>query len=167
MALIRRADDHDLADAANVDLELVPGETRNSIEEQQKEQHKLKRAAKIARSLTVVLTLSFLILWPMPMYGSGYVFSKKFFTGWVSVGILWLFCSAFCVGLYPLWEGRHTSLRTIKCIFLDVTGKGKPITHGRATIAETAEAEEKKDEKGLETPPEEAEGNGGSGKKEE
>ena len=156
MKLIRRADDNDLAAAAHVDLELIPGESRHSDHEEREEQQKLQRAAKIARSLTVFLTLSLLILWPMPMYGSGYIFSKGFFTGWVSVGILWLFCSAFCVGLYPLWEGRHTSTRTIKSIFLDITGKGKPLTHGRATLAETAEAEEKRDEKGAETPPEDA-----------
>lgn len=156
MKLIRRADDHDLADAANVDIELVPGESSESAEQEAQEQQKLQRAAKIARTLTVVLTLSLLVLWPMPMYGSGYIFSKSFFTGWVAVGILWLFCSTFVVGLYPLWEGRHTSIRTFKSIFLDVTGKGRPIVHGRATMAETAVAEEKKEDKGAATPPEKA-----------
>lgn len=69
----------------------------------------------------------------MPMYGSGYVFSKKFFTGWVSVGIIWLFCSTFCVGLYPLWEGRHSQAHTIKGIYKDLTGKGKPPLQGRSS----------------------------------
>lgn len=155
MKLIRKADDKDLADAANVDIELVPGESADTTEQEAMEQQKLNRAAKIARTLTVVLTLCFLVLWPMPLYGTGYIFSKKFFTGWVAVGILWLFFSTFCVGIYPVWEGRHTSKRTIKAIFLDVTGK-KPVLHGRATMAETAEAEEKMKEKGLETPPEKA-----------
>ena len=154
MKLIRKADDHDLADAANVDLELIPGERRNSTNEEQIEQHKLQRAAKIARSLTVFLTLALIILWPMPMYGSGYVFSKGFFTGWVSIGILWLFCSATCVGLYPLWEGRHTSVRTVKSIFLDITGKRKPMTHGRAMATDSNGAEEEPYEKGTDTPPE-------------
>lgn len=173
MKQIRRGDDTDLANAADVDLELVPGESRQSEHEERIEQQKLLRAAKIARTLTIVLTLALLILWPMvrpshslslapnantalhqPMYGSAYIFSKPFFTGWVSVGILWLFCSSFAVGLYPLWEGRHTSSRTIKSIFLDITGKRKPVVHGRATMAETAVAEEKLDEKkGGETPP--------------
>ena len=149
MQQIRKGDDSDLAAAAHVDLELVPGESRQSDHEMRMEQHKLQRAAKIARSLTVFLTLALLILWPMPMYGSGYIFSKKFFTGWVVVGILWLFCSSFCVGIYPLWEGRKTCARTIRAIFMDITGRGKPITHGRATIAETVDAEErtKEDEK--------------------
>lgn len=157
MAQIRKGDDSELAAAAHVDLELVPGMSRASEHERREEQHKLQRAAKIARTLTVFLTLALLILWPMPMYGSGYIFSKKFFTGWIVVGILWLFCSAFCVGLYPLYEGRHTMARTVKAIVKDVTGRGRPVTHGRATFAETAEMEDKMDqerEKGSETPPE-------------
>lgn len=156
MKLIRRADDKDLADAANIDIELVPGETIESAEQEAEEQRKLQRAAKIARTLTVILTLAFLVLWPMPLYGTGYIFSKTFFTGWVSVGILWLFCSTACVGIYPIWEGRHTSAKTFKAIFLDVTGKRKPVVHGRATLAETAEAEEKMEMKRAETPGETA-----------
>ncbi len=72
----------------------------------------------------------------MPMYGSGYVFSKKFFTGWVSVGIIWLFCSTFCVGLYPLWEGRRSQAHTIKGIYKDLTGKGKPPLQGRSSVVD-------------------------------
>lgn len=144
MKLIRRADDKDLADAAHMDLESVPGEAPETVEQEAMEQHTLQRAAKIARSLTVILTLCFLVLWPMPLYGSSYIFSKNFFTGWVSVGILWLFCSAFCVGLYPLWEGRHTCKRTFVAMFRDVTGKGRPVLHGRATMAGTGESAEKK-----------------------
>jgi SSS family transporter len=126
MKAIRKGDDHDLAVAAHVDLEMIPGERRASVVEEEQEQAKLFKASRIARWMTVGMTLALLVLWPMPMYGSGYIFSRKFFTGWVVVGILWMFCSAFCVGLYPLWEGRHTSARTFKSIFLDITGKRKP-----------------------------------------
>lgn len=57
----------------------------------------------------------------------------QFFTGWVSVGILWLFCSSFCVGLFPLWEGRHSMANTFKGIVRDLTGKGGHATRGRIT----------------------------------
>jgi urea-proton symporter len=52
------------------------------------------------------------------MYGTGYIFSKGFFTGWVAIGILWLFCSSFCVALYPLWEGECSPdmLRSFSCL---------------------------------------------------
>ena len=48
----------------------------------------LDRAAFVARLVTAIMTLALLVLWPMPMYGAGYVFSRKFFAGWVAVGIL-------------------------------------------------------------------------------
>ncbi|KXT05849.1 hypothetical protein AC578_1030 [Pseudocercospora eumusae] len=155
MKMIRKGDDHDIAAAAHVDLEILPGERSNSVDEDAKEQAQLQRSAKLARYMTVSMTLALLVLWPMPLYGSGYIFSKKFFTGWVVVGILWLFCSSFCVGLYPLWEGRKTSMRTIKLIFKDITGQGKPIaTHGRPRITDEDDVSEEQHEKKTSTPPE-------------
>ena len=127
MMAIRLGDDHDLAAEAHVDLEQVPGRVAGlSEEETAKEQASLKRSVRIAGGVTVFITLALLVLWPMPLYGSSYVFSREFFTGWVVVGILWLFFSAFCVGLYPLWEGRKSMAHTFRCIVRDLSGKGKP-----------------------------------------
>jgi hypothetical protein len=55
---IRKGDDHDLADAAGLDLEEIPGghnETRVEFEEEQK---KLERAGKISKTATVVMVSS-------------------------------------------------------------------------------------------------------------
>lgn len=90
------------------------------------EQAKLKKSAFIARSVTVFMAFALLILWPMPMYGTAYIFSEKFFTGWIAVGILWLFCSTAAVGIFPLYQGRKTFARTVKSMFLDARGKWKP-----------------------------------------
>jgi SSS family transporter len=151
MKLIKKADDHDLAEAAHIDLEMIPGGHEESRAEEEAEQAQLLRASKIARWLTVFLTLALLVFWPMPMLGSKYVFSKPFFRGWVVVAIMWLFFSGFTgelirpktkanvqtnlyvVVVYPLWEGRHTMARTFKAIVNDITGKQKPnimVTHG-------------------------------------
>ncbi|KAH8150814.1 uncharacterized protein LAJ45_04995 [Morchella importuna] len=135
MRLIRKSDDADIAAAADVDPELLrgqPSSSDNSIAEQEN----LTKSAKIARIITVVMTLSLLILWPFPMYGSGYVFSKKFFTGWVGVGIAWLFLSTMMVGVYPLWEGRKSMAHTAKSIYLDLTGKRGPMIQGRMAAVE-------------------------------
>jgi len=146
MKEIKKADDHDIAAAAHMDLEKIPGGHDESGQEEEVEQELLRRAATTARWLTVFLTLALLVLWPMPMYASSYIFSKRFFTGWIVVGILWLFCSALCVGVYPLWEGRRTMARTIKAIFLDISGRMKP----GAAVHEGEAAEEP----GTDTPPE-------------
>lgn len=90
---IRKGDDHEIAAEAHVDLELIPGE--RAADSYEVEQTKLERAAKIARITTVVMTFILLVLWPFPLYGTSYIFSEKFFTGWVSVGIIWLFFSMY------------------------------------------------------------------------
>ena len=146
MRAIRKGDDSDMG--TREDLELVPGAMEVSEAAEAEEQRKLLRASFIAKTMTVVLTLSLLILWPMPMYGSGYVFSEKFFTGWVVVGIMWLFGSLGCVGIYPLWEGRKSLAHNISSIFKDITGKEHPSKHHRseATYVEGKHV-------GVETPP--------------
>ena len=148
MAAIRKADDHDMAAEAGEDLEAIPGERDETPDEMAVEQTKLLRASKIAKAMTVILTLALLVLWPMPMYGSGYIFSKKFFTGWVVVGIMWLIGSLCCVGIFPVIEGRNDLLYVFKAIYLDVTGKKHPSKyHGpEATFVEGKEM-------GTDTPP--------------
>jgi len=136
MYQIKRGDDHDIATAAHMDLERVPSHLGKAVAREQAEQSKLMRASKIARIMTVIMTLSLLVLWPMPMYGTSYVFSKPFFTGWVVVGILWLFMSSFCVGVYPLWEGRKTSSRTFRYLLLDIMGKWSPELARREQMAD-------------------------------
>jgi ribosomal protein L31 len=59
--------------------------------------------------------------------------------GWVVVGILWLFFSTLCVGVFPLWQGRKTMAHTVKSIILDISGKKHPAIHGRANAVEDEE----------------------------
>ena len=62
-----------------------------------------------------------LIIWPLPIYGTGYVFSKKFFTGWIVVSFIWIFVSVMLVGIFPAWEGRESVISTVRAVF----GKGQ------------------------------------------
>ncbi|KAK2047176.1 sodium symporter family protein [Colletotrichum somersetense] len=121
MLNIRQADDHDLADGANVNVETAPTVQTEAFSDPD-EKSKLKKAAKSARWLTVAVTLILLILWPMPLYGSGYVFGKSFFTGWVVVGITWLFASVVMVVFLPIIESRSTIVRTTRMILKDLLG---------------------------------------------
>ena len=134
MAAIRLGDDTDIALAASTDLESIPGtQTLLDAQMSEKEQAKLQRASLIAKSMTVFMTVALLVLWPMPMYGSGYIFSRKFFTGWVVVGILWIFGSLGCVGLYPLWEGRKSLARVGRGIMMDLRGGKGTVVRGEIT----------------------------------
>ncbi|KAK1995033.1 sodium symporter family protein, partial [Colletotrichum falcatum] len=139
MLNIRRADDRDLADGANVDVEAVPTAQTPAFADPD-EKPKLDKAAKTARWLTVGVTLVLLILWPMPLYGSGYVFRKSFFTGWVVVGITWLFASVVMVVFLPIFESRSTIVRTTGMMLTDLFstgGKRKPVGDGQSPGSRT------------------------------
>ncbi|KAF3761228.1 hypothetical protein M406DRAFT_65726 [Cryphonectria parasitica EP155] len=69
---------------------------------------KLKKAAYIARGITLFLFLALFIIWPLSLYGTAYKFSKSFFTGWVIVSLLWAIFSFMGVTIYPIIEERHT-----------------------------------------------------------
>ncbi|ONH65133.1 Urea active transporter [Cyberlindnera fabianii] len=83
----------------------------------------LAKASRFAGWLTLFLFLALIIVWPMPMFGTGYIFSKRFFTGWITVWIGWLFLTAFLVCLFPLWEGRHGIYTTVRGIYWDLSGQ--------------------------------------------
>jgi uncharacterized membrane protein len=127
MATISKGDDSDIvASSAMLDPEQMAanGASLQATVSQVEERSQLDRAAKLARILCVTLSLCFIILWPMPLFGTGYVFSKGFFTGWIVVGILWLFFSTGVVVFLPLWQSRRTISHTIKSVVADMTGKG-------------------------------------------
>lgn len=126
MKEIRLVDDSDVTADAHLDIEAVHGRhAALTPEAEAAEQAKLFRASKIAKITTGIMTLVLLVLWPMPLYGSGYIFSQSFFSGWVIVGIIWLMCSTMAVGVYPLWEGRESLARNFGGMWRDITGKGR------------------------------------------
>lgn len=86
--------------------------------------------------LTITRALSFLVLWPMPMYGSAYIFSKKFFTGWVTVSIIWILFSFLAVGIYPLWESRETLVRVTSLILRGGRSQKNVVTEGDSVKVE-------------------------------
>lgn len=138
--------DNEPPDTADPECAATHNQVKHDQDEAERKQ--LGRSAKIAGTLTIVLTLATIIIWPMPMYGTGYIFSKKFFTGWIVVVFVWLFCSFICVGLYPLWEGRETCVKTVRAILKDVTGGGRDsnrtVTHG-LPVASSITSEDNKD----------------------
>jgi len=78
------------------------------------EDAKLAKASRFARWSSGVLTVVLILLWPLPMFFSNYVFTKGFYTGWVVLSIVWAICSTIAVTIYPIWESRGA----IKDVFI-------------------------------------------------
>lgn len=89
----------------------------------EEEERQMEKSSRFAKAASIFLALALFILWPMPMFGSGYIFSLPFFRGWVIVSIIWVFFSTFAVGLFPLWEARIDCWLMCKAIWNDITGR--------------------------------------------
>ncbi|KAH3681882.1 hypothetical protein WICPIJ_007188 [Wickerhamomyces pijperi] len=115
------------------DLELNPVQSAVTISKRlgeitksqvlQEESTYLAKASTLANWGCLFFFLVFIIVWPMPMFGSNYIFSKKFFTGWVVVWIIWLFFTAFVVIVLPLYEARRGIYTTCRGIYWDLSGQ--------------------------------------------
>ncbi|RDW77597.1 hypothetical protein BP6252_05650 [Coleophoma cylindrospora] len=91
----------------------------------------LARASRMAKIVSGVLCLIFLVLIPFPMYGTGYIMSRKFFTGWTVVVFIWSWCAALLIWCMPVWQSREPLLRVLKGII----GKSDSVKRGEAAEA--------------------------------
>ncbi|WBW72173.1 plasma membrane urea transmembrane transporter [Schizosaccharomyces osmophilus] len=120
-----------------------------SEEEEVLQKKKLNRASMISKIAATGVAAVFIILWPWPMYGSKYIFSKRFFTGWVVVGLIWIFFTVFSVGIFPLWEGKKDIYGIVKRVFESAFGV-KVIESEDIVEVDAYENIEKNEEKGTE-----------------
>ncbi|KAK7973416.1 sodium/solute symporter [Apiospora saccharicola] len=66
---------------------------------------------RIAWVMWAAIVLVTFILWPMPLYRD-YIFTRSFFSGWVSVAIVWQFAAFAAVVVYPLYDGRYEIVKS-------------------------------------------------------
>ncbi|KAF9332891.1 hypothetical protein BG006_004227 [Podila minutissima] len=78
---------------------------------------KLAKAARFARWSSGILTVILIVLWPLPMFFSNYVFSRGFYIGWVILSIVWAICSTIAVTIYPVWESRDAFAEIFKGLY--------------------------------------------------
>ncbi|RDB19811.1 putative urea active transporter 1 [Hypsizygus marmoreus] len=99
---------------------------------------KLNKAFRFAAWSSVVLLLVLVILIPLPLFFASTVYGTKGLTAWVVIGIIWTFCSAFAVVIYPLYESRAAITHIMKGIIKDIFGKGSgkyvPPTHSAPSV---------------------------------
>lgn len=74
-----------------------------------------------------VVTLAFVIILPMPLYGTNYIFSKPFFRLWVVWTFAWAWAAGLIITILPLWQGRRTLRLVVSHMFSrDTRGSRSP-----------------------------------------
>jgi len=76
------------------------------IQARQQDEETLKKAYKFSLKGGGILTIICVVIWPLPLYFSGYVFDLGFYSMWVGIAIVWVSVASFCIICIPIWEAR-------------------------------------------------------------
>lgn len=106
---IKQADDSEF-DKEHGITNVLSGEelTELVLEDEQEIEYLMLKRRNIGFVIVVIFVMFFLILFPIPLYGTKYIFSKTFFRGYIVVTFLWVFFSVGVVTVYPVaesWSG--------------------------------------------------------------
>ena len=66
----------------------------------------LKKAYQFSLKGGGILTIICVVIWPLPLYFSGYVFDIGFYGLWVGIAMVWVSIAAFCIIGIPIYEAR-------------------------------------------------------------
>ena len=86
---------------------------------------KLRSAFKLAVVASFGLTFIMDFLIPIPMFLSHYVFSSGFFTAWVIISFIWVFCSAAISTILPIVEALEFFKEFIREVKTGGKGAGR------------------------------------------
>jgi SSS family transporter len=95
---------------------LVVDDRIRSIIEKDTDDNQLKRDAKFTYRYAIALSLVLVVVWPLPLYFSGYVFSLFVYTLWVGLAFAWASVAAGVIILLPLIESRAGIIQVFKKI---------------------------------------------------
>ena len=94
----------------NTHMNIVEADMSDKIKAEiaarQQDEETLKKAYKFSLKGGGLLTIICVVIWPLPLYFSGYVFDLGFYSMWVGIAIVWVSVASFCIICIPIWEAR-------------------------------------------------------------
>lgn len=78
----------------------------------------LRKQSFFAIILSILLLVGGYIVIPLAYYGSNYTFSRKYFTLWIIIIMIWLILATLYILIFPLWQGRRLIRKMINSFLL-------------------------------------------------
>lgn len=97
---------------------LVVDDKIRSIMEYGSDERFLANAAKFSYKYAIALTLVLVVLWPLPLYFSGYVFSQAAYYVWVAIAVVWASGAAVMIVVLPLIESRSGIMEVLRNLII-------------------------------------------------
>jgi len=94
----------------NTHMKIVEGDMSDQVKAEiaqaAQDEETLKKAFKFSVKGGGILTIICVIIWPLPLFFSGYVFDIGFYGMWVGIAIVWVSIAAFTIICMPIYEAR-------------------------------------------------------------
>jgi len=94
----------------NTHMKIVEGDMSEQVKAEiakaEQDEETLKKAFKFSVKGGGILTIICVVIWPLPLYFSGYVFDIGFYGMWVGIAIVWVSIAAFTIICMPIYEAR-------------------------------------------------------------
>jgi urea-proton symporter len=87
-------------------IHLVDERIRSMIKQDSDELY-LQKIAKFGYRYAIIISLTLVVAWPLPLYFSGYIFSYPVYLTWVVVALVWTAVAAGVIIFKPLIEARR------------------------------------------------------------
>ena len=98
----------------------------------------VKKGERLARIFNLVFFTIAIILVPFTLFGTGYIYSRSFFTGWIVVSFIWVWTSMCICVIYPVVESTGALRDVSQGLWRDIKalgGKRKEKVGGSANEA--------------------------------
>ncbi|EGW30630.1 urea transport protein [Spathaspora passalidarum NRRL Y-27907] len=73
---------------------------------------------KVSSGAAIFVLLITWVLWPMPLYRD-WIFTRAYFKGYVTVGLMWLYGTLVVIGIMPIISGRHSTAKVLRGVYRD------------------------------------------------
>ncbi|MDP6898792.1 MAG: sodium/solute symporter [Candidatus Nitrosopelagicus sp.] len=94
---------------------VVDEKIRKRLEKETNEKS-LRNASRFSKQYGLSLTLILVVVWPIPLFFSNYVFTETVYTVWIWVAILWAVAAASMIWILPIIQSRDGIFHVMKNI---------------------------------------------------
>ncbi len=94
----------------------VVDETIRKRLEKETNEESLKKASRFSKLYGLTLTLILVVIWPIPLFFSNYVFTATVYHVWIWVAILWAVAAASMIWILPIIQSRDGISHVLKNI---------------------------------------------------
>lgn len=77
----------------------------------------LESYSRKAKGIGIVTTLALVVVFPVPLYASEFVFDKVAFDIWIWAAVVWVFSAASVIICLPILEGRESIKTVLRSVF--------------------------------------------------